>query len=77
MSRFNFNASQSAWEERHLPLLKSLYGDAPPPETVQTLSAFDLHCRMLFGKSPISEAERYAAAEAVEHAPVLTGRGED
>ena len=77
MSRRSYNACQAEWEARNLPLLRSLYGQTPPPETVEALSAFDLHCQRLFGAVPVSEAERYSAEAAIESTPCIHGRGED
>ena len=77
MTRRSYNACQAEWEARNLPLLRSLYGQTPPPETVEALSAFDLHCQHLFGAVPQSDSERYAAEAAIESQQCVAGRGED
>ena len=76
----SFNKSQHDWEARHKvrtvtpALLQALYG---PTEDEKRDRALEETYLRLFGKVPQSEGERYAAEAAIEHAPVLTGRGED
>jgi len=77
MTRRSYNACQAEWEARNLPLLRSLYGSDPAPETIEALSSFAVHCQRLFGAVPQSDSERYAAEAAIESQQCVVGRGED
>lgn len=81
-TRRSYNARHADWVakvRRKNPEMAALWGHELPPysEQVERDLALEETCRRLFGKVPMSKAEKYDAEQAIDARQVLKGRGED